>query len=189
MTLNTQTVRQKRRYTMSNTRTITDKTIAHPLLADVLLEQTTNLTQGPYDKNGANKHVYAMLEKVARRAVQCALLKQSVDRPNIMDPEWHHDFANAVERAMIDAGFDQDVVGYVEWFRGTMPKVIGSRAETKWCYYKIATYAGQCATMLLYGLDPALLTMSHEEAMEAQMKLLQIASDAGTPILVVEMPD
>lgn len=170
---------------MSNTRTITDKALSHRLVVDVLEEQTGNMTQIRDMKKGVNIHVYEMLSKVARRAIQCSLATQSVERPNLNDADWQHTFANQTERAMLAAGFDADIRKYANWFEKTMPKAIGGRASIDYMYMKIATYAGQCANMLLHRLDPELLTQSYEEAME---QLLELASSIDNSIIIV-LPD
>lgn len=170
---------------MSNTRTITDRALAHELVKDVLSEQTGNMTQIRDMKMGANPKVYQMLSQVARRAVQCSLATQSVEKPDLRDPDWQQTFANQTERAMLDAGFDADIRKYANWFEKTMPKAIGGRASVEYMYMKVATYAGQCANMLLHRLDPELLTMSYEEAME---QLLQLAASVDNSIIIV-LPD
>lgn len=170
---------------MSNTRTLTDRTLANRHVADVLDEQTGNLTQNHFRKDGAYKRVHGMLEQVARRAIQCALAKQPVSKPDLTKRNWRGNFATAVERAMIDAGFESDVEGYVQQFLQTLPKVVGHRAKTKYCYFKIASYAGQCATMLIHRLDPDLLSMPDDEAMETLLHVADIAIQAGVPTMII----
>lgn len=169
---------------MSNTRTLTEKTLSNRHVVDVLNEQTGNLTQRHFDKTGPYRKVYGMLSQVARRAIQCALSKP-VAKPDLTRRNWRRIFANAVVKVMTNAGFKSDVEGYIKQFQQTLPKVIGSRAKIGWSYFKIATYAGQCATMLLHGLDPDLLTASDEEIVEEQMHLIDIAEQHNVPTIVV----
>ncbi len=173
---------------MSKTRTITDRAIAHPLVEKVIQEQIGNLIGRRCTTRGAYKQVHFMLTKVARRAVQCAL-QGHVSKPDMTHDEWKSTFANDVERAMIASGFERDADAYIAWFQGRMPKVIGDRAQTKWIYYKLATYAGQCATMLIHKLDPNMLIMSSEEGVEEQLELLEMVVEAGIPAVVVEFSE
>lgn len=172
---------------MSKTRTLTDRTLANRHVADVLDEQTMNLTQQFRGEGGAYKKVYGMLTKVARHAIRCVLAKP-VGKPNMTRKNWHQDFANACERAMIAAGFEKAVEGYVKEFMRTLPKAVGTRAETKWSYFKIATYAGQCATMLHHRLNPDLLTETDEEYMAHVDRIIEVAKGAGIPTAVVILP-
>jgi hypothetical protein len=170
---------------MSKTRTITDKTLTNPDTAYIIDEQTGNMILRHFCTNGPYYCVHGILTKVARRAIYCALLKGPVGKPDFTNKNWHQDFADAVVKAMIDAGFEQDVDKFIVQIKKVFPKAVGTRAEIKYMYYKIASYAGQCATMLLHGLNPDLLSMTEEEVLEDQKSLIAMALQNDRPVMVV----
>lgn len=51
---------------------------------------------------------------------------------------------------------------------------------------KVAMYAAQVARAQALGFDPALLSMTDEEATEAQLALARAAVEAGKPVWVIE---
>ena len=69
--------------------------------------------------------------------------------------------------------------------RARFPDTVGDRADIRYSYLKIASYAGQVSRMTRLGLDPSLLSMSAEEAAKQQLKLLNMARKAGVPTAVV----
>lgn len=169
---------------MSKRRTVTMKALANENVTDIIDEQYGNLTQKHFQRDGAYKQVSKMLTEVARQAIQCALVKPA-SRPHFMK-NWHKDFANDCANAMTNAGFETKVPRFVQDFKKRFPKIIGDRAEVEWSYYKIASYAGQCATMILYGLNPDLLKIHEDEFNEEMERLIDLAEQKGIQPLIVD---
>lgn len=173
---------------MSKKRTITKQTLAYYAVVDVLDEQTGNLTGNHFRKDGANKKVRAILTEIAKVAVHNALIKPAL-KPDFSNRNWRKDFATAVEKAMIDQGIEKVFDQYIYRLQKQFPKAVGDRATVRWAYCKIATYAGQVATMLVYNLDPKRLSSSYDEKQEEMLLFAQTLKRKGVPVIIVPIPD
>lgn len=95
---------------------------------------------------------------------------------------WKQDFANEAEKAYLHP-IAQDVI---DEFLGNIGR---SDAIVRYGIGKVCGYVAQIARAQALGLDPEVLRLSDEEAVEHMARVMQIALDAGKPVIVVEAPE
>lgn len=169
---------------MRDSKDVIDAALVHELVREVIEEQTGNLTQRHFEVCDLNRAVSDVLSRFARRAAEMSL-KGPMTSPNLSDPNWQQDFANAAVKTMRDHDVEVLVNEIKREIRVGFPDTVGDRADIRYSYLKIASYVGQVSRMIWHGLDPSLLSMSEEEAAKHQLKLLDMARKAGVPTVVV----
>jgi hypothetical protein len=172
---------------MSKKRTLSVRTLNNQHVVDVLDEQTGNLTQHHSTKRGAYRQIHAILSEVGKDAIRCLFSGGGPCRPDFDIPDWRQNFANEVEEHMIKGGFKSLIPTYIEEIMKKFPKAVGGRAESEWCYCKIAYYCGQVASMITYKLDPELLTASPKEKLKGQLALIDFLINHQKPFTVISV--
>lgn len=86
---------------MRDSKDVIDAALVHELVREVIEEQTGNLTQRHFEVCDLNRAVSDVLSRFARRAAEMSL-KGPMTPPNLSDPNWQQDFANAAVKTMRD---------------------------------------------------------------------------------------
>lgn len=166
-------------------RTVTDKTVAHELVFDILEEQTGNLTQHHFAKDGPYRAVMAELTKFARLASNIAL-SRSVCRPNLHDPNWKEDWVNTTSDVMSQNGLQCLIYEECWRIKKRFPRKI--RYSNDWIEFsllKIARYSGAVSRLIVIGLNPNLLKMNYVEWLDHAAQLGQAFEDAGVTVITL----
>lgn len=102
--------------------------------------------------------------------------------PETSKPDWKQTHANDAEQATRHP--------IVKRVVGELLSNLNANGDAlvRYGVMKVATYAAQVARAQALGFDPNLLLLSDAEATEAQLRLAQMAVDAGKPVVVVIAP-
>lgn len=170
---------------MSDTKTIIDKALTHEIVTNVIEEQSANMTQSSVP--AAMKAMGSELAPFARQAAQ-AVLCGSVSAPDLSAADWKRDFANAVEKAMMDADIEALIGAFHAKALATgllAESLHDSPSFVVFSFFKVAQRIGQVSWMIRHGLDPELLRMSEEEADAHLTKIAAAVRETGATMAVL----
>lgn len=161
-----------------------DAALCQEIVKDIIEEQILNLTRMRRLDVPATGPVRGILATYARRAA-VACHRGEVPKPDLAAIE-NRDFANQVERALLDNGIDDLISSTHARVRAANPgKPLDEDAKDyRYCYFKIAIYVSQVSWMIRHGLDPNILSMSRQAMERSFAKLTAIAREAGKPVAI-----
>jgi len=162
-------------------RSVTDKTIAHPIVKGCIEEQVINLTQKlERIPQGIRNELVGFAKTVAREALSSS---SSFPRPNIDQRGWKSKFADDTSR-ILRPRFQYRILEECDELKRVFPKAI-RHEMSHWCLVRITATVSQVARMISLGLSPALLLYNEEEAMQAIFKKAQQTIRRGGSVEIV----